>query len=268
MSSSSDSLRSATLEILESLDPIEAYVLKRRFGIGEREASEFELVDELFEHVGALRSEGELLDFVRETEARGLRKLREPNRSSRLRDLFRRTRASEISDLHIPTELADVVERVAKLTPQLVQHVRKDPQALNKLAPDVFEHLVGELLAGQGFSEVKLVGRNPYTAADILVTHHVSALGIAHRYFVEVKHSRDRVGVQVVDRVYGAMLSERNSWGWHAALIVSLVGFSKFRKVTREELALRGVELRERDDLLDWLRSYRPNKHGLWLPSD
>ena len=268
MSRKSDSLRNATLEILESLDPIEAYVLKRRFGIGEREATEAELVDELYDYLGALRTEGEVVEFVRETEARALRNLREPARSSRLRDLLNRTQEAEISEQYIPAELAEGVERVATLSPQLMQHIRDDPEALSKVAPEVFEHLVGELLASQGFSEVKLVGRNPYTAADILVAHHVGSLGITHRYFVEVKHSRNRVGVQVIDRVYGAMLSERQSWGWHAALIVSLVGFADFRKVTREELALRGVELRERSHLLDWLQSYRPNKNGLWLPPD
>jgi hypothetical protein len=56
-------------------------------------------------------------------------------------------------------------------------------------------------------------------------------------------------------------------YGWHAAMIVSVVGFKDFEKYTREELAKRGILLRERSDLLRWLKDYKPNKDGLWLPS-
>ncbi|HXU37581.1 MAG TPA: hypothetical protein VN937_14565 [Blastocatellia bacterium] len=68
------------------------------------------------------------------------------------------------------------------------------------------------------------------------------------------------------DQVYGAMLNEKPSFGWHAAMIVSLVGFKDFEKYDRESLALKGVELKDSDDLLQWLRGYKPNKNGLWLP--
>ena len=50
------------------------------------------------------------------------------------------------------------------------------------------------------------------------------------------------------------MLFERPQYGWHAAMIVSVVGFKDFEKYTHEELAKRGILLRERSIFYDGLR--------------
>ena len=126
--------------------------------------------------------------------------------------------------------------------------------------------MIAEFLASWGFEEVHLVGRNPRTSADIFAVHTVNPIGTKFRYFIEVKRWKHKVGVQVIDQVYGAMLNERPIFGWHAAMIVSLVGFKDFEKYTRESLVLKGVELKDSNDLLRWLRGYRPNGNGLWLP--
>jgi len=67
--------------------------------------------------------------------------------------------------------------------------------------------------------------------------------------------------------VLGACLSERPQFGWHAALIVSVGTFTRTRKFSRTELSLRGVELRDRGDLMDWLQAYELKGNGLWLPA-
>jgi hypothetical protein len=69
-----------------------------------------------------------------------------------------------------PQALADVVESVKKLTPELIEHLRSRKDDLTKIRWDVFEHLVGEFLAHQGFKDVRLVGRDPRTSADIYAT--------------------------------------------------------------------------------------------------
>ncbi len=87
------------------------------------------------------------------------------------------------------------------------------------------------------------------------------------RYFVEVKRWRDRIGVEVFDQVYGAMILERERYGWHGALIVALGGISNTRKFSREEYRKKGLEVRDKKDLIRWLDDYKPKANGLWVPA-
>jgi hypothetical protein len=113
---------------------------------------------------------------------------------------------------------------------------------------------------------VRLVGRDPQTSADIYVAHSLDPLAKQLRFFVEVKREKNTVGIEIIDKVLGALLLERPEIGWHAAIIVSLGGFKHFRKYSKHKLSLLGLELKNRDDLLHWLEGYRPKKNGLWLP--
>ena len=173
--------------------------------------------------------------------------------------------------LRIPSRaslgLADVVETAEKLTPELVEHLRRQRQDIRKIRWDLFEHLVGEFLAQQGFRDVRLVGRDPRTSADLYATWVIDATGIVLRFFIEVKRWEHRVGITVINEVLGAMLTERERFGWHAGLIIATGGFTKMKKYSPIELSLRGIELKEKNDLLQWLDGYRPNKNGLWLPA-
>ncbi|HEV2863176.1 MAG TPA: restriction endonuclease [Pyrinomonadaceae bacterium] len=165
-----------------------------------------------------------------------------------------------------PIELLPVIEKATRLTPALIEHLRSHSEDLENLRWDVFEGLVAEFFASWGWEDVRLVGRNSKTSADIFAAYILNPLGVKIRYFVEVKRWKRKVGVQIIDQVYGAMISERQAFGWHAAMIVSLVGFKDFEKYSRETLILKGVELKDRNDLLMWLKGYKPNKSGLWLP--
>jgi hypothetical protein len=64
------------------------------------------------------------------------------------------------------------------------------------------------------------------------------------------------------------MLLEREKFGCHLAMIVSLGGFPDKMRYSKNQLSLRGVELKDREDIHEWLRDYRPAKSGLWLPQD
>ncbi len=163
-------------------------------------------------------------------------------------------------------EVSFVVEKVKKLTPELIQHLKSNKSDLNRIHWEVFQHLVGEFLKTRGFDDVRLVGRNPLTSADLYASHLMSPVGIIVRVFVEVKRTSEKLGIEVINEVAGAMLTEKPSIGWHAALIVSTARFRDFRKFNPYELSLRGIELKNRNDLLKWLEEYEPNERGLWLP--
>jgi hypothetical protein len=157
------------------------------------------------------------------------------------------------------------IEEISEVRLELLDRLRSRVDDLQKLRSDVVERVVAELLASRGFHDVRWVGRNPRTSADIIAAQYLHA-GRKRVYFVEVKRWKERVGVQVIDHVYGAMLAERPRMGWHAAMVVSLYGFKSFRKYSREDLLHMGVNLKGRDDLVHWLKEYRPSPNGLWLP--
>lgn len=166
-----------------------------------------------------------------------------------------------------PASLIEVVESIKSLTPELIHHLKQNEDDFKKLQPKVFEHLIGELLLQRGFDEVKLVGQDAKTSADILAVKKVHEIGSEVRYFVEAKRWKDKVGIEVINQVYGAMIIEQPDFGWTAAMIVSLVGYTKQRKITPEKLALKNVTLKQKDDLLQWLKEYEPRGNGLWLPA-
>lgn len=163
--------------------------------------------------------------------------------------------------------LAAAVEKIDRLTPDLIAHLATHEDDLRKIPWEVLEHLVGEFLANQGFRDVRLVGRDPRTSADLYATWIIDPVSVHIRFFIEVKRWRERLGVTVINEVLGAMFSERDTFGWHAGMIIATGGFTDFRKYSPLEISLRGIELRDKHDLLRWLRGYRPNKNGLWLPA-
>ena len=126
---------------------------------------------------------------------------------------------------------------------------------------------MAELLASRKFREVRLVGKNQKTSADIFATKYVDDIG-EHRYFVEVKRWKDRIGVEVIDRVYGAMIAEKKDYGWSAAMVVSIVGFKKFKKYSVDDIRNMGIYLKDREDLLKWLDEYEENQSGLLVPRE
>ena len=240
-------LRDATKAVLDTLSPVESKVLRLRSGI-ETTARSVDAIAKLLDIPA---------EVVTSIEQTALRKLRNPSRSTVLYSFF-----EEPS----PIEVRSVIEEVRSLTPDLISHLRLNSCDIEKVQWEVFEHLVAELLASAGFEDVSLVGKNEATSADIFAAWKNGALGTKVRYFIEVKRWKDRVGVEVIDRVYGAMLAERPKIGWHAAVIVSIQGFKELRKYSNEELTKLGITLKDKNDLIRWLQDYEPNSDGLWLP--
>lgn len=165
------------------------------------------------------------------------------------------------------SDLEDAIEQAQNLTPELLFHLKKHERDLESVPWDVLEHLIAELFASWGYADVRLVGRDRRTQADIMAVHCVEPVGTRLKYFVEVKRTRDRVGIEVINQVYGAFALEQPDLGWTLAIIVSLAGFKNTQRFTREQLEARNMHLRNREDVLNWLRNYRFGPTGLWLPT-
>ena len=240
--------------ILDALTADEAAVLRFSFGIDADAESDAEIA-------GRLKIHPEAVNIHR---SRALRKLRHPSHAVGLKSLLESDSASPPRP---EIFVSKAIEEIEALTPELLDRLRSRTKEIEKLKPDVFEHLVGELLASRGFCSVALVGRNQATSADLVATRYVDDVG-EHKYFIEIKRWKDKVGVEVIDRVHGAVMGEKSRWGWTAAMVVSIVGFKNFKKYTRQDVANLGIYLKDRDDLLGWLSEYEVSPTGLWLPPE
>ena len=253
-----DGLRELTEDVLSTLRPREKEIVKMRFGLDQSG------IEHTAKEVGAhFKITGRRF---RQIEEKVLANLRHPSRSRRLRLLLDQMTKRTGGEASL-ADLREVVEKVSALTPELILHLQLREKDLEKIDPFVFEHLVAEFLMQRGFTNVRLVGRDSSTSADIYAVSRNNSIGLRTTYFVEVKGGTKRVGVEVVDRVYGAMCRERQRYVWDSALIVSVVGFKDFRKYTRRHLELMGIHLKGERDILMWLKEYQPNTGGrLWLP--
>lgn len=164
-------------------------------------------------------------------------------------------------------EVKQVVAQIKSLTPDLLEHLRQHTNDLQNLDPNVFEHLIAEFFASWNFDHVAVVGRNRWTGADVVAMQKAIGAGPPIRYFIEAKRRRDAIGIEVVEKVYGAFLAERPRYGWHVAMIVTATRCAEFARYSKPYLRSIGVELRDADDLHQWLRDYRPSPSGLWLRS-
>jgi len=164
-------------------------------------------------------------------------------------------------------ETRHAVEEARTLTPELLDHLRKHGRDLEKLPWDVFEHLIAEFLASWGYRDVRLVGRDTTTQADVVAVHEIQPAGIRLRYFVEVKRTREQVGIEIINQVYGAFAFEQPKYGWTVAMIVSLAGFKKVKRFSHGQFGTRNLHLKDGSDVVKWLQDYRFGPNGLWLPN-
>lgn len=244
-----------TAKALATLEPRKELLLRLKFGIGfSASFSPIEISEQL----------GITPDEVAELEAEALRDLRQPSRQN-IADLMTDIRA--ISKPPEPSiELVEEIEKVKNISPDLIKHLKERTEDLEKINETVVEQLVAELMKHQGFDDVELVGRNQSTSADIFATQTIMPSGLKLRVFIEVKRWKDKVGIEVINTVYGAMLLEQPVFGCNALMVVSLGGFKKMRKISPNALQLRSIYLRDKKDLIKWLDDYKPNKNWLWLP--
>ncbi len=249
------------LEKLENLFKTLSYrereVIKLLYGLGDGYSYTYEEIGRIFKVSTST---------IRRVEKKAIRKLQKSPEAADL--LLQSEEAEKDKGAEIQLELQETLESIRELSVELLLYLKDHPDNLIKLPSNIFEQLVAECLASKGFDEIKLVGKNPHTAADIFAIEKSSKSGSRIRYFIEVKRWKDKVGVEIIDRIYGAFQSEKITWGWHIAMVVSLAGFKKMFKYSPRILELMGVELRNKDDVVAWLNDYRPSDKGLWMPPD
>ncbi|MHA2407219.1 MAG: restriction endonuclease [Candidatus Ranarchaeia archaeon] len=254
MNTEGEDLELETRKVLATLSPIKEFILRFRFGIG---------IPATFSYKKIALQLGISSDEVAQIEADALRDLRQASRSRFLEE----THIQAIPEPPEPAiELVEQIQKVEQISPELIKHLKERIEDLEKVNERVFEQLVAELLAQQGFEDVQLVGRNPNTSADIFATQTIKPSGVKLRLFVEVKRWKDKVGIEVINTVFGAMILEQLMFGCNTLMIVSLGGFKKLHKISAEDLELRSIYLRDKYDLIKWLDDYLPNKNGLWIP--
>ena len=244
----------AVFQVLATLTPREELVLRSLLGIKVAAGQK----PKRMRHHEIAKKWSISYQKVSAIEKSAWKKLQHPSRSRHLLSVF----------LAPTVELSQPLESIKQVSPNLMQHLKREHDDITKVPPLVFEEIVAELLAGMGWKEIKLVGRSSETSADILAGHFLPDGTTPIRVFIEVKRWKDRIGIEIFNQVLGAMVSERDRLGWHQAWIMALGGAAATRKFSRDEWRAKGVEIKDKSDLFSWLDGYKPNKEGLWLPPD
>ena len=237
---------------LATLTDVEQEVLILRFGLADGFARTIEEVGKKFTVTNKT---------IKDVETRALRKMRHPDALKKILD-----ESNDINRmLSEPIEVIDLVEAEKKLTPYLISHLKNTVKDLEKLNPAVFEHLVGEFFASWGFDEVRLVGTDSTTSADVFAMTKLRPDDTEIRYFVEVKRWKEKVGISVINGVIGAISGERDKYGWSIGMIVTSSCIVKTKRYSN--LDYKGIHLKDKNNVIQWLEQYKPNKNGLWLPN-
>ncbi len=181
------------------------------------------------------------------------------------------------SDLHrlLSDQYDKFTSRIANLSPQLIDAVKlideefiiwlkTHPEDTLSIHPDAFEQLTGEILTSHGF-EIRFTGRVKNQSADLIAVQ-LDRGGHCEKYLIECKrYALNRpVGMSILNAVIGASYRAEISY----AMLVTTSSFSSDVKETaRSEIRNIRLELRDGDQVNEWLAGYEFKEHGLWLPS-
>ena len=198
------------------------------------------------------------------------RKILHPSRAVLLQQIQAQTEWNEIATQfeldflksdHLLMRTEKKLEEHTKLSPGLIKQLKDMPEVdFSRLDPILFEHLIAELFAGNGFKDVKWVGRNTSTSADIFMTtdthRHLGPVTV----YVEVKREKEKIGISVINETFGAVALESPrpglANGVTFSMVVSVSGFANFSKISQQELQARHMYLKGPEDIKDLLSNY------------
>lgn len=149
-----------------------------------------------------------------------------------------------------------LVEAVLAVNAELLEYLKKSPQAVHGLSPRQFEELVAEILASYGYS-VQLTRTTKDGGYDIFAINK-DALGLESAWLVECKkYSPNRpVGVEIVRSFWAVKTDLRVASGLIATTSSFTRGAVAF-KASRYDLALKDIGA-----ITDWINAYRPHPGG------
>jgi len=152
--------------LLNTLSYREREVIKLLYGMADGYTFTYEEVGRIFKVSTST---------IRRVENKAIRKLQKAPEATDL--LLQSEETDENKGTEIQIELQDTLEGIRELNIELLLYLKDQPENLIKLPWNVFEQLVAECLASKGFDEIKLVGKNPTTAADMFAIENSGMSG-------------------------------------------------------------------------------------------
>ena len=151
-----------TRKALATLTPRKELILRLKYGIDIGKAlDDAQIAEQL----------GLSTKYIAQLEREALRDLRSPKVAAQFNSgfssAFDKGPEKAFEPQRVTIETIETIEQVKRISPELVRHLQSRTDDLSKLNEYVFEEIVAELLAQQGYENVELVGRNPNTSADI-----------------------------------------------------------------------------------------------------
>lgn len=163
--------------------------------------------------------------------------------------------------------VADVVESCTRLSVDLIAHLRSHYSDIQKIPPDIVEHLIAEFFSSWQYADVRTVGRDSSTGADVHALFRETNAGIDQRIFIEVKRIAHPVEIDVIRALHGAVSLERAIHGWNLGMIVTTSWFRDYKILRDVALDRFSISLKDETDLRRWLDDYVPHSSGLHLPN-
>ncbi|MBU1357019.1 MAG: restriction endonuclease [Candidatus Edwardsbacteria bacterium] len=253
-------LRNEIEKVLSTLSKREESIIRLRFGLNDGVPRTLAEVGIIF-NVSA--------STVRNNEIKALNKLRLLSyRLDKFDNILTNPETKELSNkLDEETEklfTSDILASIKEITPELIKYLKYNVNSISNMNPETFEKLIAELLSSLGFI-TKHVGRSYETSADICAIYNIKQTNLPDRCYVEVKRWKDKIGIGVIQTVLGAMVLEREKWGWTGGMIVTVKGMKNIKKIKRSELEYKNIYIKEKEDIYEWLKGYKKCENGLLL---
>jgi len=154
----------------------------------------------------------------------------------------------------LPNQLTSIINVV---NINLIEYLKKHPEALYEIKPSQFEELIAEIFASHGW-EVQLTPPVKDGGYDIFAISKDIELGVKTSWIIECKKyaAENKVGVGIVRALYGVKSNLKVA----NALLATT---SYFTKGAKDFKASRyDIELKSYADILEWINEYRPNPNG------
>lgn len=188
-----------------------------------------------------------------------------PAAAKMLASLVRQGRRDEVAELLrgeiydvektliLPTQeiISEVRPAIVVANAELVERLRRQPEAIHRLPPRQFEEVIAELLDDMGF-EVELTKQTRDGGKDILAYMN-TGIGKFLCLVEAKKYRKDRkVGVELVRTLYGTLCDYQAN----SAMLVTTSSFSTdaraFQKKHEYQLSLQGY-----GDVVKWIQDYK-----------
>lgn len=152
-----------------------------------------------------------------------------------------------------PKQLVEVVKLI---TDELIDHIKKHPNELDKIHHRQFEELIAEILSSYGW-EVQITPSTKDGGYDIYGISKDES-GVKNHWIIECKkYAKDRlVGIDIARNLYAV----KTLYGVAGAMLATTSDFTK--GVRNFKSSRYDFELKNYLKILEWINEYKPNPNG------